>query len=179
MTSRIEELYIRTRNHPISRHLIPLESTFSYPVPSLRDNHAYLRFMVYQRGRAPKNQPRPVYRPYIHLSIEYPSGRVVEYADLRFTEGAPESPTAELVGQGPSRAAASLDFSEVIALRADLYTAIESVIPLIGHVELAPAEAACVVAVRDLYAALIEPCLVPFYESLAPFFFEWMHAVTA
>lgn len=179
MTSRVEELYVQTRNHLAYRHLVSLESVFSYPVPYQRGERTYLRFLVYRRGKASGNQARAVYRPYARASILFPSGRPVEYVDLYFAEGAPAGPTAEQVGTFPNPAMADLSFDEVVKERSALFAALESVIPFMGRPSLTTEERAAVVRYQELFQALVEPGLEPHYDGLNPRFSEWIEAVTA
>ncbi len=172
MKSKVEELYVQTRSHPVYQHLFSLESVLSYPVPSSRESGTFLRFLVYRRGRTRPGQPGQVYRPYAHLSIEYPSGRLAEYSDLRFTEGAPASPTAELIGETPNPATTDLSFDEIVSMRSDLFTAIEAVMPLMGKRTLTTQEQSSVVKCRELFETLVETGLLPYYRTLNPDFFE-------
>jgi hypothetical protein len=177
MKYEIEELYVQIRKHPVYQHLISLEAALSYPVPSLRENGMYLRFLVYRRGKASRGQFRPVYRPYARLGIEYPSGRWVEYADLRFTENAPVDPTAESVGEAPNPAIADLSFDETVALRSSFFAALESIVPLVEQVQLPAEQRIYVATYRELFDRLVEPGLRPYYQALSPSFFRWVEAI--
>ncbi|MBN1659136.1 MAG: hypothetical protein JXA93_12065 [Anaerolineae bacterium] len=174
MSTRIEELYTQTRNHPVCHHLIPLEAVLSYPVPSRRGDLTYLKFLVYRRGIAPRGAMRPVYRPHARLSVEYPTGQLVEYVDLRFADGAPVSPLAEQVGEFPHLQIANLSFQEMIAERSAFFDAIEGIIPLVGRRDLTEDDRQIVARYRALFDMLVEPGLKPFYRALDTEFFEWL-----
>ena len=174
MSTRVEELYTQTRNHPVCHHLIPLEAVLSYPVPSQEEDRVYLRFLVYRRGIVSRGQLRPVYRPHARLSVDYPSGQLVEYTDFRFADGAPESPVSEQVGEFPHPAVASLSFQEMIADQSAFFEAIEAIIPLVGKSELDAEGQRIVARYQELWDILVEPGLQPFYRALDADFFEWL-----
>lgn len=125
MTSRVEELYIQTRNHPIWNYLLPLESILSYPIPTIDENIVFLNFFVYQRGWAPKGSPRPIYMPHAKLKIEYPSGRLLSYQDL--THALSEAS----VGEFPHEALASLSVTELMNKSSEFYEATQEIIPIL------------------------------------------------
>lgn len=176
MTSQVEQVHTETRNHPICRHLVPMESILSFPVPARREGRVYLRFHIYQRGPAPQGQPRPIYRPHARLSVEYPTGRPVEYVDLLFAEGAPATPSSEVVGAGLNPALVELSFPEVIAKRSALFEALEAIVPLLGRESLTAEERGKVADGRTLWESVVEPGLQPFYRALNPAFFDWLHS---
>lgn len=165
--SKIEELQRKIRNHPIYEHLIPLESTLSLPVPLARDGYIYLRFLVYQIGHVPKGQPRPIYRPVVRLTVEYPSGRFVEYSDLSFVEDAPRNPEGEQIGYA---LASSLDYDQVIAKRAALLAALEQLIHTITEPGWASQDSTT--NWQELWYDLVEPALQPYYQALNPSLFQ-------
>jgi hypothetical protein len=166
--SLIEELYRQTRNHPVCQQSVPLESTLSLPVPDIRHGRAYLRFFVYQRGRASKGQPRPVYRPFIRLSIEFPSGRLVEFNDLLFIEGAPATPISEQVGEVVDFAVEGHTFADIVTARKRLFEITETVLQLLQQ-EKSPIDVeSTLMEYRGLLDRLVEPGLYPYYHSLNP-----------
>lgn len=178
MESRVEELHTQLRKHPVCRHLISMESVLSFPVPTRRRDATYLRFIVYRRGEAIEGKARPVYRPYARLSIEYPSGRLVEYLDLRFSQNLPPSGTAEPIGEAPNPAMATLSFQEVVAKHSALLAAIEAMIPLVGQRHLTTDQLGIVTVFRQLFQTVIEPGLEPYYRALDPSFFDWLENIT-
>ena len=172
MTSRTEELYIQTRNHPVCGYLIPLESVLAYPIPVVeKSGRVLLKFLVYQRGVAPRGTPRPVYPPHARITIEYPSGRLVEYVDLRSQEH------VNAVGEFPHTAIAGQSVKDVLEKQADIYQLTDSLIDLIGREPNTNHERNIVTAYKELLATLFEPGLLPFYRELNPDFFEWLDSV--
>jgi hypothetical protein len=174
MASRVEELYTETRNHPVCQHLVPLESVLSYPVPFIRDEIVYLRFFLYRKGRNPQQATHPIYRPHAHLTVAYPTGRFVEYVELQFLEGQPQSSTSEQIGITPHPALAQLSFTEVIARRSEFFTLTEKLMEFIAKSSLTMDETATVDRYRQIWSLLVEPDLYTYYQRLNPAFFdEW------
>ncbi|MBP8001775.1 MAG: hypothetical protein KA338_21160 [Chloroflexi bacterium] len=172
MTSRVEELYTETRNHPVCQHLVPLESVLSYPVPFIRDEIVYLRFFLYQKGRNPQQTTHPIYRPHAHLTVAYPTGRFVEYVELQFLDGKPQAPTSEQIGTTPHPALARLSFAEVLAKRSELFTLTEKLMEFMAKSVLTADETATVAHYRQVWSLLIEPDLYTYYQRLNPDFFD-------
>lgn len=170
MSSTIEELYIHTRNHPVCGYLISLESVLAYPIPFLESDTVYLKFIVYQRGWAPSGSPKPVYPPHARLTIEYPSGRLVEYLDLT------QKISSESVGEYPHPTIANLSIKEILAKKADFFSMTEAIIPLLGRTPINTEELGIVNKYTDLANTLIEPSLRPFYRELNPALFKWLDA---
>jgi hypothetical protein len=172
MTSRTEELYIQTRNHPVCGYLIPLESVLAYPIPVVeKSGRVLLKFVAYQRGGAPRGEPRPVYPPHARITVEYPSGRLVEYVDLR-SQG-----QVDAVGKYPHTAIANISVKDILEKKADLYQLTDSLIDLIGRVPNTDHERNLVIAYKEFMATLFEPGLLSFYRELNPAFFEWLESV--
>lgn len=172
--SKVEELYEQTRNHPVYRHLIPMESVLSFPVPHIEGDQAYLRFFVYQRGSAPKGQPRPVYRPYVRLSVEYPSGRLVEFVELSFVEGMPEGPATEQVDVALDFSVRGLTFDDVVAARTALFRATENMVHLLQQVGVSGLTADAYAEYKRLFDILVEPGLKSYYRALNPLLFPFL-----
>ena len=171
MSSRVEELYIQTRNHPVWSYLIPLESILAYPIPVLENNIVYLKFIVYQRGWSPSGTPRPLYPPHANLTIEYPTGRLIDYADIS------HKVSSDPVGEYPHAAIASLSVKEMLAKKSDFYSLTESLIPLLGRSPENQEERDTIQKYKELANTLFEPGLRPFYRELNPALFKWLDAV--
>lgn len=173
MDGSIEEIIYETMAHPVYRHLIPLQSTLSYPIPVRRVDRTYLRFFVYQQGM-PDGNAIPIYRPYAHLSIHYPTGNFVEFLDLAFiANGANDS---KKIGTMPSEAP---DYDEFVAQEAAFYETLEDIIPLLGELEssLTETERATAGRYQELFSRLVNPSLQIYYQELNPKFFEWLDRV--
>lgn len=171
MTSRVEELYIQTRNHPVCGYLIPLESVVAYPIPANEGNAIFLKFLVYQRGWSPRGTPKPVYPPHARIAIEYPSGKLVEYLDLTYKN------QIDPVGEYPHSSIANLSVKDILALQTDFYALTEALIPLIGHPDPSSEEKEIVKRYKGLAEILMEPSLNLYYRELNPGFFEWLDLI--
>ena len=168
MVSRIQELYIQTRNHPVSSYLIPLESVLGYPIPSLDEEKKYINFLVYQRGWAPRGTPRPVFPPHARLKIEFPSGRLIEYIDLT------HKTSIEAVGEYPHEEISGLSVKDVITRQEEYYTVTELLIPLLGKSPQIQEERDTINRYKDLANTLLEPGLWKYYQELNPVLFNWL-----
>jgi hypothetical protein len=154
-------------------HLVALESVLSYPVPAWRGDSRYLRFLVYRcLGADPRHSL--TYPPHARVSIEYPSGRLVEYTDLGFSVGKGSGLDQDPLGETPST---GLGFVRFVAKQSALFSALDAVIPLLGRGGLSVSEQASARELRDLYGTLVEPGLLPYYRALEPDFFDWLDRV--
>lgn len=169
MTSRIEELFIQTRNHPVCGYLIPLESVLSYPIPVIESGQIFLKFLVYQRGWAPRGSRRPVHPPHAKITIEYPSGRFIEYKDLK------NESTIETIGEYPHDTISKLSVDEIIDLQETFYLVTEYLIPMLNRSPENEEERGYVTRYKELANLLIEPGLRPYYQELNPILFRWLN----
>jgi len=179
MTLRIDELRRKTRNHPVLRSLVAMESELALPIPSRRGEKIYLRYLVHDRSKQRTDPGRiNIHRPYARVSIAYDSGELVEFMQLGFAEGRRLGPFGEVIGHYPHPAMAGLDYQAATARRTDLDQRTEQVIPLYGRTELSPTEILAVRAYRALFEQVSEPCLRPAYQELSPDFYAWLAKVT-
>lgn len=168
MVSHIEELYFKTRNHPVCSYLIPLEAILSFPIPAIEQGQIVLKFFVYQRGWAPRGLAKSIFAPYSRLVIEYPSGRLVEYRELA-------SETSEQpVGEFPHAAIAGRSVSEILAFQTDYFAATENLLPFLELPTLNPPQLEAVQKYKTVASLLLEPGLLPYYQELNPTFFAWL-----
>lgn len=164
MTLKTEQHYNSTRNHPVCRHLIPLESTFGLPVPLKRGETIYLRFLVYNKGRDANQATHTLYRPFAQLSVVYTTGELVEYLHLSFSAGESVTPRSTPIGVTPHAALAPLSFAEVVAKRTDYFAAVDEIVRAWREGKM-PANLSIFAALFEL---LIEPELWTYYQTLNP-----------
>ncbi len=175
MPNKVETLHGAIRHHAALKSLVALESTLSYPIPYANRGQVYLRFFVFDKGRAQANSGQvPVHRPHARVSAEYETGKLVEYVDLRFEEGQPVAQARDVIGFYPHEAMANLSFEMAKAARTSLFYHTQQVIPLLGRTALSTEEMRIVHVYRETFEQVVEPCLRPHYEALSPAFFAWL-----
>jgi hypothetical protein len=170
-SSRTEELCVTMRRSPLLLPVVPVESAISVPVAMVRSGIPYLRFLVYmEKGEA--GEPIGIYRPYIRLTVEWESGKFVELADLRVTEGVPATATAELLGEfSPDT---GMGYQARVQMLKEFYSLTDDLLPAIGKKALPEERRVAARRYGELMSALVPPPLLNSCKTLSPDLFSWL-----
>ena len=175
--TNIKNFHKTIRNHPICDHLIPTESNLSYPVPLLKDGKMYLRFFFFNRSRPDHGGKPGIFRPFARISAHYPSARIVEFVDLGFLEGKPETPNSETVTVVSSTSLDSLNFSQVVQKQKEFFNITEAIFSIYGSENLTQEEHTTIGQYKELFDLLVDKGLISHYKVLNPIFFDWLERI--
>ena len=172
-TSRTLGLMDGVRSMPLFRQLVPMEAMIGWPIPIRRDSGwdarraVYMKLPLFGTGRpVRRGDPTQLLPPFAVLTLNWANGVPVEYADLRYTQPWPMSPSQVAVGEFPHAAVRELSAGEYLKERTRLCELYDEVFeslaagrPFTGRVEFG-----------ERLAVLMEPSLLPYYRLLAPRF---------
>ncbi|MFD9904868.1 hypothetical protein [Streptomyces sp. NPDC059063] len=167
-----EELVRALRRSRTFRELVPMECGIGWPAPVavIQDGapRVYARLPLYVLRPDPAGGA-DLFPPFATAALAWPTGHLVEYVDLRFKE--PHRSRQEWlrpVGRFPHPAVAGLSNAEYRALRSRLFGRYDE---LFASLALGrQPESAVTAELGELLAQLLEPCLIPAYERMAPKF---------
>lgn len=170
-----EEIIRKFRDHPVCTNLLPIESRFSLPIPDRRGGSVYLRCLVFNQERDLSSNRVVVYRPFVRFALEYTSGKLVEFAELKFIEGWVDSENAEEIGHYDLGNMPSFQVGK--EKRGAFFRESENLLSLIGQPKLSPKDHNSVITFLELLGFLGEPGLDNYYRGLSPDLFSWLEKV--
>lgn len=164
-----ETLFRNIRNTPAFRQLIPQEAGVSWPLASRRDGKPYATFAFFPIGVAERGPgPRVLGAPFASMTMNWDTGRVVEYRDLGYDRDY-ERP-AEPVGTFPHDGVKGMSRSEYLEQRSELFSLYDELFRRLGAGE--PIEGPWVERFQTLLGRLVEPGLVPHLRQLSKGFVD-------
>jgi hypothetical protein len=158
----IEKLLGAFRASREGRILVPMEASFSLPVPFKKGGANFLSVFTYASLRDASDAHLVLKAPWSCLTITHPGGALARYED--FTKIAPlagRTPAAGTpIGVFPHPTVAGLSVKEYTARRRQLLQETDGLI----------ASGVVSDAYRRLWCLLMEPAFAPFYWHMAPRF---------
>ncbi|OQA13928.1 MAG: hypothetical protein BWY63_03321 [Chloroflexi bacterium ADurb.Bin360] len=176
MPNQLKTFHDQVRHLPALQSLIVLEDVLSYPIPYRSGERLALRFLFFSRSKE-KDAAGTValYRPHARVSVSYPEGRLLEFADLGFETGVAIPRCGELIGRYPHPAMAILSYAEAQAQKTAYFYALQQLLPL--YAEPAPPSPEVLSLVKpfvESFERVSEPAFRSYYEALSPQFFSWI-----
>ncbi|MFF8196478.1 hypothetical protein ACF05L_37725 [Streptomyces bobili] len=169
---RCEGLVKALRRSRTFRDLAPMECGIGWPVPIavIQDGgpRVFARLPLFVLRPEPAGGA-DLFTPFATATLDWSTGRLVEYTDLRFKEPhRSRREWAQPIGRFPHPAVEGLSNAGYRARRTRLFGLYDE---LFGAFSLGrQPDAATVSEFRELLGRLLEPCLVPSYRRLAPHF---------
>ncbi|GGM69966.1 hypothetical protein ACFFX1_07485 [Dactylosporangium sucinum] len=172
-TTRTGKLLADVRKMPLFRQLAPMESGVGWPIPMRHrpawhgDTAVFLKLPLYGYQRAEDGRGASLYPPFATLTVDWATGRPMEYADLRYTRPWDISGRPGAVGTFPHDAVRG-SVREYIAAK-------EALLALYDEMLDALQEGVPFGAADEFGAALsrlMEPSLLPYYRILGGKFVE-------
>ncbi|MEO3857866.1 hypothetical protein [Acrocarpospora sp. B8E8] len=169
MASRTATLLRDIRATPLFRQLAPMQSGVGWPIPIRHhpgwdgDTKVFLRLPLYG-VQVVKGKGTFLHAPFATITVDWGTGRPMEYCDLRFTK--PWPVRRDPVGTFPHDAirgsvqSYKADRHRLLAGYDDLATALLEDRPFTGEAEFSA-----------LLTRLMEPPLAPYYRVLGERFF--------
>lgn len=179
MPNQLKAFCDQVRHLPALQSLIVLEDVLSYPIPYRSGERSALRFFFFSRGKE-KDVAGTValYRPHVRVSVSYPEGKLLEFADLGFETGVAIPRCGEIIGRYPHPVMAALSYAEAQAQKTAYFYALQQLLPL--YAESAPHSPEAL-SLAKLYVESLErvsePAFRPYYEALSPQFFVWIKSI--
>lgn len=169
---RTEALRGILRRSRTFRELAPMEAGIGWPlpVPVLQDGapRVYVRLPLFVLRPDPAGGA-DLFPPFATVALDWSTGRLAEYTDLRFKE--PERSRREWerpVGRFPHPAVEGLSTAGYMAERARLFGLYDELFD--GLASGRPPAPAWAGPFGELLRRLLEPSLAPYYRRLAPRF---------
>lgn len=174
-SSRTGSLMAEIRRMPLFRQVVPMESGIGWPIPVRHrpwrngDPAVYLKLPLFgfQRPRDVGRETQ-VYPPFALITLEWRTGRPVEYADLRYTRPWPVPDRPEPVGEFPHDAVRGMTTGQYLAARDRLLALYDELFAGLGG----DGSFAGAVEFAELFGRLVEPSLLPYYRTLGGRFVE-------
>ena len=142
--------------------LVPMEASFSLPIPFIKHDQKFLTVLVYGTSRDPSCEGLIVNAPHAAVTVCFPSGELARYENIgrlkRLGEKTPEPGSP--VGLFPHPTVAGLKPSEYAEKRRGLFRLTEKILKS-GSV---PEDYA------QLWCLMMEPSLAPYYWTISPNF---------
>ncbi|MEV0937416.1 hypothetical protein ACIBMX_46405 [Streptomyces phaeochromogenes] len=169
---RSEALSRELRRSPLFHQLVPMESGIGWPlpVPVLQDGvpRVYMRLPLFVLRPDPAGGA-DLFPPFATVTLDWATGRLVEYTDLRFKE--PHRSRAQWskpVGRFPHPAVEGLTTAAYRELRTHLFGLYDELFHELGRGR--QPDDGWAGQFGQLLGRLLEPSLTPYYRQLAPKF---------
>ena len=167
MQSRTRGLLEHIRQMPLYRQLVPQEASHGWPIPRRRAGRAFM-FVPYVTIEPDPAGGGRIYPPLAAITVEWGSGRVVKYVDLRTSHPAPPDDWESQVGTFPHEAVAGLSREEYARSVGELLAMYDEMLDTLAVSGALPPF--WMSRFGRMLRQLLEPSLEPFYRSLAPGF---------
>jgi hypothetical protein len=169
MTTRTETRMRELRTMPLFRQLVPMEAGVGWPIPVRRDGCVYMRLPLFGFRPLPERGAGvQLYPPFAMITVEWRTGRPVEYVDLRFSRPWPVEERTGPVGTFPHEGAAD----SPRAYEADRDALLERYDELFERLELGdPIPSEWAEDFGDRLGRLVEPALLPYFRILGEQFY--------
>lgn len=168
--TRTGKLGAAVRRMPIARQVIPMEAMLGWPIPIGRNGRQYVKFPFV--GMRPVRQPGVtalLFPPVATITVDWVTGRPVEYADLTYQRPNPELDWTAQAGTFPHPGVQG-KVGDYLAAKDRLFELTDTVLDAGARGQGVPGAVASEYVA--LLAKLVEPDLVPFYRAIAPRFTE-------
>lgn len=160
--TRIEATLRHFRVSRAGRVLVPMEASFSLPVPFIKHDRKFLTVLVYGTSQDPAGNGLIINAPPAAITVSFPDGGLARYEDIGLLktlgERTPESGTH--IGLFPHPTLAGLKPSGYAEKRRGLFRLTEMILES-GQM---PEEYA------QFWCLMMEPALAPYYWAIAPRF---------
>jgi hypothetical protein len=171
--SRTARLMADLRKTALFHQVVPMEAGIGWPIPVRHRPgwdgaiQVYMRLPLYGFRRDGTSGVTHLFPPFSMLTLRWPTGQVVEFADFRYTRPWPAPTNVTAVGTFPHDAVLgsvseyTTDRERLLGLYDDLLDGLQTQRPFAGQAEF-----------TLLLRKLAEPALVPYYRALGPRFFD-------
>ena len=168
--SRVQRLAQQTRRSMIGRAVVPMEAGTGWPVPYRSNGRAYIIFPFFGTAGTGKKGETAIFAPLVTITLDWKTGRAVEYVDCRFRSAWTDVDPTQPVGTFPHPAVAGLNRAEYEEKRQALFQLYDQLFDSIAEGKELPSS--WHQEFSELFGILLEPSLEPFYRALAPKFCE-------
>lgn len=173
--SRTAALMEGVRQMPLFRQLAPMESGVGWPIPVRHrpgwtgKTAVYLRLPLFGlQQSSDRTRPTVLYPPFATITLNWATGRPVEYADLRFTRPWPIHGRQSPVGEFPHEAVRAMSVGEYRKARDRLLELYDGMLDELRD-ERTFADSG---EFTEYFGTLLEPALLPYYRALGGRFVE-------
>ncbi len=170
MSSRTNRLMHNVRKMPLVQQLIPMEAAVGWPAPITKNGEVYLILPFYGASPTSRKGQLSLYPPIATVTLNWRTGIVVEYLDLRFRPPFEGAQWTDPVGKFPHESVADLRISDYLERREELLTRYDELLDILSKNGTFSARWTSEFA--ELLRLMLEPSLEPYYRALAPRFFE-------
>lgn len=168
--SKIEELLRSVRISPVFRQLVPMEAVSGWPVLERKKGRVYVTIPYYMI----KNKERGktlLYPPIALITAEFQTKRIVSYVSTDYKKLIEDKGLLEPAGIFPHEAVKNFTVKDYKAQKKELMHCYD--ILALNLLESKPADKNIEQRFSELLTVLIEPGLLPYYQSISPKFFEY------
>ncbi|MBV9143263.1 MAG: hypothetical protein JO115_20495 [Pseudonocardiales bacterium] len=169
MTSRMEQLTLDIRRTPLFRQVVPQEAGVGWPMPFRTQGKVYVSLLCFGYGPARNSVETAIFPPLALITVDWATGRPVEYLDLRFRHPWPDDQSTGQVGVFPHQAVARLSVNDYKRLRGELFAKYDELLEYLSAGKPFPGE--FTEDFQRRLRLLMEPGLEPYYRALSPDFF--------
>ncbi len=155
---------------PLYRYLIPAEAGIGWPIPLRKQGKVYVTLPLFGYHRTDEKGKTALFPPFATITIDQTSQVPVEYLNLRFRNPWPQGKWEEQAGYFPHPAVAAMSAGQYKENRKELLSLYDELFEMLLSRRAVPESFRK--RFGHLLRMLMEPCLEPFYRSLAPKFFE-------
>lgn len=173
-SSRGRDLFGNLREHPAYARAIPLEAALSLPLPAVHRGKVYLYFFAYRVERPTSSEPQTsLTRVLARFCMDYETGRVVEYLDMGLELNRSYVSPARERQETPRTASEGLAARDIVAHEDRFFEVTDSILRLVGRMDLVPEEREVVKEYRRLVDLLIHPDVLSLFRGVSPHFWDW------
>jgi len=167
-TTRIAQLARELRRMPLGRQLIPMEAGLGWPIPIAAGEKAYVKFVFfgYQPVRG-KDVTALVFPPSHTVTLDWVTGRPVEFVNLRYRNPDPQLDWTSQAGTFPHEAVGDSK-SQYVANRQRAYELYDRLLNATAEGTPFPDDETA--ELSTLLRTLVEPDLLPYYAAIGPAF---------
>ncbi|MCX7745509.1 MAG: hypothetical protein N2645_01265 [Clostridia bacterium] len=168
--TKIEQLIKQTRNSEIFRKNVPMEASTGFPIPLRKAGQTFIILPYFTLIRK-MNEGIFAFPITSAITIEWPTGKLVNYQDLRKVETWKGVVWDRPVGKIPHEAIVGLTYRDVMEKRKELMSMYDQMFDKLTEGSAFSPE--WEERFSSLLRLLMEPFLEKYYRAISPKFFEY------
>lgn len=165
----IEDFLKKINTGAVVRSNIPLGLGMGFPMLNIMGDHLLVSVFYYRSILRPEDQTL-LMPPEYQLSVDYPSGKLVSFTNLRLNPSYKNVSFDKPTGTFRHKAIQGLGREQYQEKKKDLYALMDKLIAFLGDEgEFGTEEEH---EMTEIFTLMTEPSLHPFYQAMAPQFYQ-------
>lgn len=165
----IEDFLKRINTSTVVRSNIPMGLGMGFPMLNIVGDNLLVSVFYYRSILRPEDQTL-LMPPEYQISVDYPSGKLVSFRNLRLDSGYRNLNFDKPAGTFRHEAIKGLDRAEYKQKKQELFSLMDKLVAFLGEEGEFGSEEE--IELSQLFSMLAEPPLYSFYQAMAPQFYQ-------